>query len=467
MKALIEKVKQTIDQHKMLNESDRILVALSGGPDSVALLYILHEIREEWARLSRAQHATPLRLAAAHLDHAIRPDSAKDREFCRTLCQRLKVRFHAKRLNIAASARRRKLSVEEAGRNARYEYFEFLARKFGYTRIATGHTLDDSIETVIFNLTRGSGLAGLAGIPAVRGKIIRPLIDCEKAELLEFLGDSRIDYLQDPTNVTMAYSRNKIRNRVVPMLVDINPAAKRNIARLSGIVTGELEYIRASSVSAYNLAVLKADKTKIVLDLELLDRYHEILRKKVVEEAVRRLVENPSGLTSGALDRALRIIDGKSGGKAPLITGIYIEKSSGRVAVAKEIAKHRGFGLKVPGKTALPGDGAFLRTIVKPRERVGQFDPTNRSAYLDRQKAKNLTVRFWRLGDKIKPLGMRGHRLLSDIFIDKKIPEFERGSIPLVISGGKIAWIAGVMVSDDFKVTRNTKQVLSIELCEP
>ena len=463
MKALIEKVKRTIDQHKMLNDGDRVLVALSGGPDSVALLHLLTALRTDF----------DIALAAAHLDHAIRPDSADDREFCRALCNQLRarhalpLRFHSKRSDIAALARRRKFSIEEAGRAARYEYLEFLARKYGYTKIATGHTLDDSIETVIFNMTRGSGLAGLAGIPAVRGKIIRPLIDCEKAELIKFLDRNKIDFLKDPTNVTMAYSRNKIRNKVIPVLADINPAARKNIARLSGIVAGELEYIRNSSVSAYNLAVLRADKTKIVLDLELLDRYHEILRKKVLEEALRRLVEAPSGLTSDALERAVGIIAGKSGGKAPLVSGAYIEKSSGRVAVAIEIAKHRGFRLRVPGKTALPGDGAFLRSVVKPRETVGEFGPTNRSACLDRKMAKNLTVRSWRTGDKIRPLGMRGHRLLSDIFIDKKIPEFERGSIPLVVSGGKIAWIAGVMVSDDFKVTSNTKQVLIIELCEP
>jgi tRNA(Ile)-lysidine synthase len=457
MKALQAKVKQTVSRHKMLAKGDSVLVALSSGPDSVAMLHLLLSLKVD----------LDIRLAAAHLDHAIRPDSAKDREFCRTLCQKVKIRFHSKRIDISGLSRRRKLSIEETGRIARYDYFESLAAKYGYTKIATGHTLDDAAETVIFNITRGSGLQGLAGIPAVRGNIIRPLIDCEKSELLTFLDNNSIEYLSDPSNATMAYSRNKIRNAVIPSLVDINPAALKNIARFSEIVAEELEYIRASSVSAYNLAVLRADKAKIVLDLELLDRYHKSLRKKVVDEAVRRLIGTSSGLPSSVFERALGILDGKSGGKAPLVPGIYIEKSEGRVAIGRNSIRQRGVKLKVPGTIALPASGAVLRTSVKPRDAVTKFDISNRSAYLDKQKTKEPKVRFWRTGDKIRPLGMRGHRLLSDIFIDKRIPEFDRGSIPLVVSGGRIAWIAGVMVSDDFKITRQTKKVLNIELCEP
>jgi tRNA(Ile)-lysidine synthase len=464
MNALMAKVKQTIDKHRMLEKGDSVLVALSGGPDSVALLYLISQLNDEYE----------LRVGAAHLDHAIRKNSSRDVEFCRALCTRLRarhalpLRFFSKRVDVPALARRRKISVEEAGRATRYGYFESLAEKGGYNKIATGHTLDDTAETVIFNLVRGSGLQGLAGIPAVRGKIIRPLIECEKSELLKFLIEKKIEYRKDPTNAISAYSRNKIRNKIIPMLFDINPAARKNIARFAEIVAEELEYIRLSSVSAYNLAVLRGDKTKIVLDLELLERYHKSLRKKVLEEAFRRLNDTPSSsLTSGALGRALGIIDGKSGGRSPLVPGIYIEKSSGRIAIIKGITGGRSAKLKMPGVTGPLANGICLRTSLEPKGTAREFDITNKSAYLDRDKAKGLIVRFWKQGDKIKPLGMRGHRLLSDIFIDKKIPEFERESIPLVVSRGRIAWVAGVMISDDFKITGTTNEVLKIELCAP
>jgi tRNA(Ile)-lysidine synthase len=447
----------------MLEKGDSVLVALSGGADSVALLHLILALKKEYK----------LKLGAAHLDHAMRKDSSKDRQFCRTLCAQLRarhalpLRFHSKRIEVSALARRRRLSLEEAGRQARYEYFESLAAKYGYDKIATGHTLDDNVETIIFNIVRGSGMSGLAGIPFKRDTIIRPLLEIEKRELLDYLTENKISFRHDPSNDTLAYSRNRIRNVIMPELEKLNPRARRNIARLSNNISEELEYIRASTVSAYNLALLKADKTKIVLDLELLERYHKSLAKKVLEEAFKGLSETSIGLSSNALDGCLRVLNGSSGGKHSLSPGYFIEKSSGKVAIVRVGAASRGVRLKIPGKTEVSANGIYLKSSVRSRKAIGEFDKSNRSACLDMSKIKYARVRFWNSGDKIRPLGMTGHRLLSDIFIDKGVPEFERRSIPLVLSGKTIAWIAGIMISDDFKITGRTEKVLTIELCGP
>jgi tRNA(Ile)-lysidine synthase len=475
VKSLVEKVRHTIEKKALLVKGDSVLVALSGGPDSVALLHILIALNEQraWPNTGPKRHAVPLQIAAAHLDHAIRKDSSKDAQFCRALCNRLRVRhalplrFHSKRIDVPALARRQKLSVEEAGRKARYEYFETLAEKYGYNKIATGHTLDDTVETVIFNLARGAGLRGLAGIPAKRDKIIRPLLEIEKKELLDYLRANKIPFRKDPTNISLRYARNRIRNVILPELTKLNPSARQNIARLAENAAEEVEFIRASIVSAYGLARLKADKTKIVLDLEILERYHKSLGKKVVEEAYRRLSGHFAQLPSSALGRILETIGGRSGVRAPLAPGYFVEKSEGRLAVVKMESYGRSLKLKIPGQLRLPFTRASLKASVEPRRAVTAFDGTNRSAFLDKQKLKDARVRFWRPGDKMRPLGMTGHRLLSDIFIDKRIPEFERHSIPLVVANGEIAWVAGVAVSDDFKITENTKRVLKIELCEP
>jgi tRNA(Ile)-lysidine synthase len=450
MDEIVDRFEATLINRKLLSKGDRILVALSGGPDSMALLHLFIRLKSKY----------DLTIAAAHLDHAIRPASAKDQEFCLKTCQALHIKLHSKRLNIAALAKRNGISIEEAGRQARYAFFDTLANKYRYTKIATGHTLDDSVETVLFNLTRGTGLSGLSGIPRQRGQIVRPLLDFEKSELLSWLKAVKAKYVRDTSNRLLDYSRNRIRLKILPEFEKINSAAKSNIARLSEIISEELEFIRGFTVSAYEDVLFESGNGKIVLDLGKLVQYDKSLRKKVLQEAFSNLCGKMGNLSSQDLSRALGIIDGKSGGRAPLTQGIYIEKSQGRLAILKASSQPAELKLLIPGITRIHDRSIRARVISKSE--MGNFGLGNYNIYLDREKMKNITVRFSRPGDKIRPLGMKGHRLLSDIFIDCKIPEFEREAVPLILSDQKIAWIAGIMISDDFKITENTREVLNL-----
>lgn len=453
----LEKIRQAIDTHHLLSAGDKVIVALSGGPDSVALMIALNILIPKYN----------FYLAAAHLDHSLRPDSKDDRDFCRQLCQTYKIRFYANKTNINRLAAREKLSLEEAGRQARYAYFNHLCRQSHFTKIATGHTLDDTVETVVFNMARGCGLSGLGGIPVKRDNIIRPLINIEKKEILDWLKSEQIPYRTDPTNLTDQFSRNKIRLGIVPKLAQINPQAKQNIARMASLVSEELNLIGGIVKEAYAEAAIKEGKLKIVLDLGKLIGYDESLRKKVLEKAYRKLSHSSMPLSSHMLSRALALLDGRSGAQMPLAAGINLEKSQGRVSVYRINDPHGNFKLIIPGKTRFDDSGNFLETkIIKRREWKG-LDNENRSAYLDSSKIKDAQVRFRRSGDRMAPLGMRGHRLLSDILIDARIPEFERNSIPLITTGKKIVWIAGVMISNEFRVTPRTKEILNIRLCEP
>jgi tRNA(Ile)-lysidine synthase len=416
----------------------------------VALLCLFDKIKSKYN----------ITLAAAHLDHGIRPASTKDRDFCRTFCRTLHIKLYSKRLDIPALAKRKGISLEEAGRQARYIYLESLADKYRYDKIATGHTLDDSVETVLFNLARGTGLSGLSGIPRQRGKIIRPLLDIEKQELLDWLRAAKMRYIRDTSNRSLSYSRNRIRLKILPEFEKINSASKQNIARFSEIVSEELAFIRPFAVSAYKDALLESGKGKIVLDLGKLVQYDKSLEKKVLIEAFNNLIGDKGNLSSQDLSRALSIIDGKSGGKAPLAQGIYIEKSQGRLAILKISSRPEKHKLLIPGTTNLPDGRIEARVIIKTD--MGELDRSNNNIYLDLEMMKKITVRFPHDGDRIKPLGMKGHRLLSDIFIDCKIPDFERATIPLVLSDNDIAWIVGVMISDDYKITANTKKVLNL-----
>lgn len=455
MEEIIEKVGETIRQHRLLNGGDEVLVALSGGPDSVALLHLLHELKGKY-RIS---------LAAAHLDHGIRPESAGEREFCRHLCRRQKVKFHSKKVNVPAVSKNTGLSLEEAGRQARYGYFHSLRCRFGYDKIATGHTADDSVETIIFNMIRGSGLRGLTGIPARRGKIIRPLIDIGKDEIVRWLKASGIEYVVDKTNLSTAFARNVIRLRVIPQLEKLNPQARRNILRMAKFAAEEVEFADSLAVSVFEKALVQAGKGKIVLDLGKLKDYDNVLRKRVIGEAYVRLNGSRARPLSGSLERAAGLLDGRNGARAPLGRNIWIEKSHGRIFVFRDTVKRKEVRLTIPGTTVMLDSGIRFETEILKRTRVKKLKTDLDTALLDYGRVKNAIVRFRRKGDKIRPFGMRGRRLLSDVFTDRKIPLLQRAGMPLVVVDGNIAWVAGVMISDDFKVGPQTEEILRIRAC--
>jgi tRNA(Ile)-lysidine synthase len=416
--------------------------------------------------LKRLEGEYGLNLAAAHLDHGIRAASSKDREFCRELCRELKVRYYSRRVDIGRLAKKKKANIEETGRKERYAYFDSLGEKYGYKKIATGHTLDDNAETVLFNLIRGSGLRGLSGITPKRGKIIRPLVETRKTDLIKWLKENKIKYRIDPTNRSLKYSRNRIRKKILPRMEEINPDIVKSLSRFSRIVSEDVELIDKAGVLLYEKALIVAGKSKIVLDLRKLGRYDESLVKKVVVEAFFRLMKARKSPAFELLSRAGETISGKSGGKSPLGNGIWVEKSQNRVLISKISEGPKGETiLKVPGITEIEGYDRRLKAEILKKAEIGSLKTKPSVALLDNSRVNNPAVRFWKRGDRIRPLGMKGTRLLSDLFTDKKVPSFERGNIPLVVSEGKIAWIAGMTVSDEFKVKGNTAEVLRIELC--
>lgn len=455
MDNVIGRIAKTIDENRLLKRGDSVLVALSGGPDSVALLYLLDRLKGKYR----------IKLAAAHLDHGIRPESAKERAYCRNLCRKLKIKLHSKKVDVLKLAKKERLTPEEAGRKARYEYFQYLCERFGYTKIATGHHSDDSVETILFNIARGSGLRGLSGIAPRRGNIIRPLIEIEKKEILEWLKDQGIAYILDSSNLSMEYARNRIRRKILPELEKLNPSARQNILRLAENAAEEIEFIDSTVVSIYEKALVKAGKSKIVLDLGVLKDYDLNVKKKVVSEAYGRLSGRFYKPPSRTISRAGEVFGGRNGAKAPLGRDIWIEKSQNRICVFRTGTTRKKFKLAITGITKIPYSDWYFESKILKRSQVKKLKTDPDVALLDNTMMKNVSVRYWENGDRIRPFGMSGKKLLSDIFTDRKISSFERKEIPLVTSGGKIAWIAGVMISDDFKVGKETKEVLRIGLC--
>lgn len=455
MDNVVDRIAKTIDDNRLLKRGDSVLVALSGGPDSVALLHLLDRLKSKYR----------IRLAAAHLDHGIRLEAAEEGAFCRNLCRRMKIEFHSKKTNIPRLAEKERLTVEEAGRKARYEYFQYLCERFGYAKIATGHHSDDSVETILFNIVRGSGLRGLSGIPPRRGNIIRPMIEIEKNEILKWLDDQKIAYVLDVSNLSLDYARNRIRRKILPELEKLNPLARQNILRLARNAAEEIEFINLTVVSVYESALVKAGKSKIVLDLDKLKDYDWTVKKKVVSEAYGRLSGRFYRPPSKTISRAKDVFGGRNGTMAPLGRDIWIEKSQNRICVFRKDIRRKKFKLAIPGTTRIPYSDLYFDSKLLKRSQVKKLKTDSDVALLDSAKMKDVSVGYWKNGDRIRPFGMSGKKLLSDIFIDRKISSFERKEIPLVTAGGKIAWIAGVMISNDFKVGRGTEEILKIRLC--
>jgi len=379
----------------------------------------------------------------------------------------LGIKFYSRRMDIGKLAKKRKKNMEETGRKERYAYFDSLCAKYGYKRIATGHTLDDNAETILFNLIRGAGLRGLTGIAPKRDKIIMPLVEIKKSEIINWLKENKIKYKVDPTNRSIKYSRNRIRNRVLPEMEKINPEIVNSLSRFAQNISEDVELIGGTGVLLLEKAMIEGGKSKIVLDLRKLQEYDKSLLKRVVVEAFYRLSGVKKSPSSELLSRANETIGGKSGNRSPLGEGIWIEKSQNRILVVSRTTRDRKATavLSVPGITKMKGCDVRLEARILKKGEIGSLKTKPSVALLDNIKVSNPVVRFWKRGDRIRPLGMKGTRLLSDLFTDKKIPSFERGNIPLVIAAGKIAWIAGVTVSDEFRVEENTEEVLRIELC--
>jgi len=231
---MLSKVKKTIEENSMLCSSDNVLVALSGGCDSVCLCLVLKQLG--------------VKFSVAHVNHMIRTEADSDEEFCKNLADSLAVDFYSEKVNIPKISEESGISEEVAGRNARYSFFERLCKEKDFTKIAVAHNLNDNAETVLLNLIRGSGLKGLCGIPKTRGKIIRPLIEISRAEIEVFVENCGQKYVTDKTNFSDDYTRNKIRNNVIGKLLEINPSALNNISKTSDILTSDEEYFEKQAV---------------------------------------------------------------------------------------------------------------------------------------------------------------------------------------------------------------------------
>jgi len=447
-----KKAFSAIKAFKMMERGDKILVALSGGPDSVALLYFLKKSGKN--------------ISAAHLNHCIRKkDAISDEKFVKELCSMWNIPLYVKRSDIKKLSKRNKVSLEEAGRNERYRFFESLVAKKGFDKIALAHNADDNVETFLMRLLRGTGLKGLCGIPPKRGKIIRPLIDVWKKDILRYCKTNRLQYRTDETNFVPKFTRNKIRNVMIPELEKRDPRIK---SRVLGCIKGFCKDYELLSEYLENITkkILRENKQGILIDRKSLEELPKGIKGHVVRKAVERIKGDLVNIESRHIDNILSLEDGCTCLPGGLF--VFADKGSFLATYKKDVNKRLPdfkLGLDIPGKTKIGHLGVYISASVTAKVKDLKKTPSNRAYIdLDKIKGKRLMIRNFRKGDRFVPLGMRGTKKLQDYFIDKKISLKERGGIPLVFDREKLLWVAGHRIDDRAKVSSFTKKILQLDM---
>jgi len=449
-----------------------VLVGLSGGADSVALLAVLKRLRP----------ACGIALTAAHFNHKTRAsESDRDEAFVRALCNSAGIDLICASLKI--TTRPRGMSEEDYLRRSRYGFLEKARRKTGATRIALGHHQGDQAETVLMNIIRGAGLNGLSGIPPVRnaGTLIRPLIDCSRREIVDYLAAEGLSFVDDSSNADERFLRNRIRSSLMPEIEKrFNPAIGETLCRLAEIIRTENDYMR-EQVQRRLSHWRDARNPGSPLDVPIaeLTALHPALQRRAILEIARDESAEDAAIGAEHVEAVLELAAGANpGGSLDLPGGLRVGRRYGllnfrrvsrtggqprRGSEPQNSGESFRFEVPIPGTVRIPG--GTMRIRFRELRRVPSTLSEERKAFLDLDRiAFPLVVRSALPGDRIQPLGMKGTRKLKSVFIDEKIPREHRGGIPVVADGISVLWVPGVRLSERVRVGKGSKRILSAEI---
>ena len=474
----IRSIQKTIHHFAMLQPGDAILVAVSGGPDSVALLHALLAL----------QNGLDFQMAVAHLNHGLRPTTAAtDAEFVSALCRKQGIRCHQKAIDLITDQNSSHGSIEARARQARYDFFDYIAREYSYSKIALGHHADDNAELILMNLFRGSGSLGLAGIPPIRDqRIIRPLFQQTRQQIQHFLETFKLEFVQDETNRDTRFLRNRIRHELLPgLLQNYNPNLVDTLNRTADVLRFEQNFIGQSAQNALDRIAIKQD-TALHLSITRLRQLHMALQRRAIRLAIAELKGNLRKITFGHIDSVLQLCrQGLTGQRLSLPDGIVAQRyPKNELRLLKPLFHSREFSSdNAPHvlplyRVSLPPSNIGIQhheiqalkiTITCQHlsaESVGNPGSAGQStAFFDMDTLTSpLDFRHIQPGDRFRPLGMSGTQKVKDFLINNKIPQEERGRILVMLNQNRIVWIVGHRIDDHVKITQQTRNVLKIEI---
>lgn len=414
----------------------RLLCAVSGGIDSMVMLSLLNEMNYE--------------CVVAHCNFRLRGDESDgDEQFVREMCEKMYIPCFVNTFDTHKFADETGLSIQMAARKLRYDWFYELAEKENCSYIALAHNSDDQVETAILNFARGTGIRGVSGMKPLAGKLFRPLIEVSRADIVQISTEDNIPFHNDSTNATTKYARNKVRHLVIPLLEEINVAAKENILKsVSYFAETERimnDYVRRAKESAMlsSNGLLRIDVAKIMQTAAP----STVLFEMLIGEGV------PKPLAS----ESVCLLEAQTGRKCEM-DGVEIVRNREYIEVQKSVGENDESVMTVNAIGELKKYGFEISFAYCDDDFV--FDKNPQVAYIDVKKLKfPLTLRKWNFGDKFMPLGMKGMRKLSDFFKDEKLSQAEKSNVRILESDGKIVWVVGMRIDERFKFDKDTKEV--------
>ena len=453
IKTTEQKVVKFILNKKIIGAGDRILVALSGGADSVFLLEFLLKYKRRFK----------IEIAAFHLNHNLRGKEANiDEQFCKNLGVKKRIPFFSTSKNVKLFAKRKRMSLEEAGRELRYSELQRFAKKHNYTKIASAHNADDNAETVLLNLIKGAGIKGLSGIPTRREKIIRPILVLSKKEILDYLHNKNINYRTDSSNVENNYQRNYLRNKIIPLIKDkLNPQFDVAVFRTSEVIRGYTSLIDEQFNNTIKKTVTYRQQ-KLIINLKHLEETDVRLYGDVFRKTVRKYFNED--LESKNISDLIKLIKAQTGREIKFSNRIVAVKERDSIIIYSkkgEMKNVKQVEIKIGEEKQIEGKSISISTI--NRNKLSFYNTINKE-YISADKINSsFILRRWKAGDRFYPLGMKNSKKLSDFLTEQKVRSSEKKEQLVLSNAGKIVWVVGIRIDERYKISAKTKKVL--ELC--
>jgi len=437
---MLKEFEQYIQQNELCAKTDEILLAVSGGADSVALLHLFH----------KAGYS----IALAHCNFNLRgKESDGDEDFVRALAAKYSIESHFISFDTDKHAKENKQSIEMAARELRYNWFNDLCKEHTYTKIATGHHLNDSIETFFINLTRGTGIIGITGIKPVNDELIRPMLFSTRTQIEEYIKSENIDFRTDSSNESDKYVRNIVRNQIIPAFKKINPSFESTMAsNLEHFTQAASIFNEQVNITKHEILLEEGGQIKISISKLLSQAQPETILHEIISEF---------GFSDDTLKKILQALEGDSGRTFYSATHqLLVDREF--VLIEKQKEEGRIYQISnIEGFSNLP-----IKVVVKEYIRTEfELQKDDSIASLDANKLVfPLILRLWSIGDSFYPLGMSSKKKLSDFFIDQKIDRFQKDKTWILESEGKIVWVVGLRIDNRYKVRKYTEQILQITL---
>ena len=468
-----KKVKAYIAQHKMTASGNDVVVGVSGGADSICLLFILHGLKKELG----------INLKAVHVNHMLRPEAGEDAAFVEGICRKWDIPLKIFQTDIAAYAREKGMSIEAAGRDYRYKSLRQEAGPAG--RIAVAHHQGDMAETMLHNLFRGSGLLGLAGIRPVRDAVIRPLLCATRDEIEDYLEKHDIPHRHDNSNDEDIYTRNRIRHQIIPLAVDINAAAITHMAQTAETVREAEEYLQKKTQKAYEKCLAPAKTQRrgaIAFSIKKLSKQELMIKKRILLTAIEKLLPGRTDILACHVHALLRLLSGDGSKKIPLPHGITAQKAYDNLLLFREEAKkeiavrpgqaraatwqitadNKADSPRQHQKINIPGWGQLSYRIFTRQD--SDIIPIKKyTKWFDYDKITTCVLIRKRLpGDFLVVNRDGGHKKLKDYLINEKIPKETRDEMYVLADASHVVWVPGLRISEHYKVTDETKTIFEV-----